>query len=232
MQQNTIILLHGALGTQKQFSKLKCELESHFHVHSFDFDGHGENLSDTAFSIDLFTQNLKDYIDQNKLENSIVFGYSMGGYVALNYAKKHPNRLQKIITFGTKFDWTPESSLNETKKLNPDKIQEKIPQFALFLEKSLAPNDWRIVMNKTAQMMLDLGKSDSLKAEDFQKIITPTIVTIGTQDNMVNIEESKFAVSHLKNAEIMELEGFVHPIEQNDVATLAKIIINSISESV
>lgn len=232
MHRNTIILLHGALGTQKQLSKLRHELESHFNVHSFDFEGHGEKLSDAAFSIDLFTKNLEDYIEQNKLENCTVFGYSMGGYVALNYAKKHPEKLLNVVTFGTKFDWTPESSLNETKKLNPDKIQEKIPQFALFLEKSLAPNNWKSVMNKTAQMMLDLGNSDALKAEDFQKIITPTIIAIGTQDNMVSLDESKFAISNLVNAQLVELDGFVHPLEQNDVTILAKIILNSNSEFV
>lgn len=226
MQKENIILLHGALGTQKQVVKLKNELLTHFNVFTFNFEGHGENMSKEAFSIELFTQNLEDFIQNNQLENSLVFGYSMGGYVALNYAKKHPNKLKKIITFGTKFDWTPESALKETGKLNPEKIEEKIPQFATFLEKSLAPNNWKMVMNKTAQMMLDLGNSAALQIEDLKEISTPTLITIGTLDNMVSLDESKFATSHLKNAELLELEGFVHPIEQNDLEVLAKTIVD------
>lgn len=226
MQKENIILLHGALGTQKQVGKLKNELLTHFNVFTFNFEGHGENMSNEAFSIELFTQNLEDFIQNNQLENSLVFGYSMGGYVALNYAKKHPNKLKKIITFGTKFDWTPESALKETGKLNPEKIEEKIPQFATFLEKSLAPNNWKTVMNKTAQMMLDLGNHSALKTDDFKEIITPTLITIGTLDNMVSLDESKLAASHLKNAELLELEGFVHPIEQNDLGVLAKTIVD------
>lgn len=232
MPQNAIILLHGALGTHKQLSKLKQELASHFIVHSFDFEGHGEKFSDSAFSIELFTKNLEDYIDQNKLDNCTIFGYSMGGYVALNYAKTHPGKLRNIVTFGTKFDWNPENSLNETKKLNPEKIQEKVPQFAAFLEKSLVPNDWKKVMNKTAQMMLELGNSSSLTAEDLKRISVPTIISIGTLDNMVSLDESKFAVSNLLNAKLLELEGFVHPLEQNDSKVFAKIILNSIPESI
>ena len=220
----SIILLHGALGTKKQFSKLIPLLSERYDVHCFNFEGHGDCASEKEFSIDLFTNNLRNYCLSNKLENTILFGYSMGGYVALNYAKQYPNSIARIITYATKFDWTPESALKETGKLNPEKIQEKVPQFASFLEKSHTSNDWKVVMQKTVQMMLDLGSHVALSIEDLQQIETPILVGVGSNDTMVSVQESEFATTHLKNAALKIIEGGVHPFEQNEVEVFLKLI--------
>ena len=47
-------------------------------------------------------------------------GHSMGGYVALKLALKRPELVDRIITLGTKFNWTPEVAAKEVKMLNPD----------------------------------------------------------------------------------------------------------------
>ena len=50
-----ILLLHGALGTKEQFSKLIPLLEPSFDVHTFDFSGHGENVSSLrTFNMETF----------------------------------------------------------------------------------------------------------------------------------------------------------------------------------
>ena len=79
-----LILLHGALGSQVQFSELSKKLSSSFTIHTFNFSGYGGRPIDQAPSIELFSQNLIDYIVENDLVSPFVFGYSMGGYVALN----------------------------------------------------------------------------------------------------------------------------------------------------
>jgi pimeloyl-ACP methyl ester carboxylesterase len=118
------------------------------------FEGHGGLASDENFSIRLFTKNTQHFIEQNKLENINIFGYSMGEYVALNTAVQYPQLINKIVTLGTKFDWNPMSSANEVKMLNPSKIKGKIPHFAEKLKAEHAPLDWEIVIKKTAKMML------------------------------------------------------------------------------
>src|SRR5688572_10854421 len=153
----SILLLHGALGAKSQLEPLKHLLQSTFDVHTLNFEGHGDRPSEKDYSMDLFAQNLKDYLDQHNLKNVLVFGYSMGGYVALRLAQKHPAYFEKIITLGTKFNWTPETAAKEVKMLDADKIQEKVPAFAHALSKLHSATDWRLVLKKTAAMMLDLG---------------------------------------------------------------------------
>jgi pimeloyl-ACP methyl ester carboxylesterase len=125
----SLLLLHGALGSQKQFDPIIPLLEDQFDVHRFDFEGHGENVSDTAYSMKLFSQNVVEYLDKHSIEKTNVFGYSMGGYVALKTALAEPDRIGKIATLGTKFNWSLEAAQREVRMLNPDKIEEKGPPF-------------------------------------------------------------------------------------------------------
>lgn len=94
----------------------------------------------------------------------------MGGYVALWLAHQHPERVRKIVTLGTKFDWSPESARLEVKKLDAEKILEKVPAFALILETRHAPNDWKQLLSRTSTMMLALGSDPLLKDDHFPKI--------------------------------------------------------------
>ena len=227
--KKTLILLHAALGAKSQLTKLSKTLSQNFDLHLFDFEGHGVNSSESNFSIDLFTKNLSDYILKNNLKEVSIFGYSMGGYVALNYAKGNTENLHKIITFGTKIDWSLENSIKESNRLNPEKIEEKVPQFASLLKEMHKGNNWKDVMTKTAKMMLELGDKKSLKAADFQQITTPVLITVGTNDTMISIEESQYVVENLQNAQLKKLENFVHPLDQNDLEILTQEITNFLS---
>jgi pimeloyl-ACP methyl ester carboxylesterase len=123
-----MLLLHGALGAKSQFEPLLSLLPAPVPVHSFNLAGHGgEPFPQGAFSIEDFAQQLLEWLDAQGLPTVRVFGYSMGGYVALEAARQHPARFSKIFTLATKFDWTPETARQETAKLNPEVIAQKVP---------------------------------------------------------------------------------------------------------
>ena len=79
-----IILLHGAIGAHDQLVALANELKQQgFQPYSFSFSGHGQIPFQDNFSIEQFALELEQFIAKNNLEQPAVFGYSMGGYVAL-----------------------------------------------------------------------------------------------------------------------------------------------------
>ena len=222
--KETLILLHGALGSKNQFSLLIKALDPYFDIHTFNFEGHGGHESANEFSIQLFTKNLIDYVQANSIEEADVFGYSMGGYVALNAALKIPGKIKKVLTLGTKFEWTTESAAKEVRMLNPDKIEEKIPQFAERLRQEHMPQDWKKVMKKTADMMVDMGNGARLMDSDFKRIIQQVTIGIGSLDNMVSYEESKYVSDLLPNSKLVQLEGVKHPIDQIETDQLVNYI--------
>lgn len=209
-----LLLLHGALGSKNQFSSLINGLDDFFDIYTMNFEGHGGDQSLNEFSIELFTKNVIDYMQVNSIDKVTIFGYSMGGYVALNVALTNPKKVTKIITLGTKFNWSIESAEKEIKLLNPTIIEEKVPLFAKRLQQVHFPQNWKTVMNKTAKMMVNMANGAQLKESDFIKINQNVIIGIGSLDTMVSYEESEYVSRLLPNSKLIKLEGVEHPIDK------------------
>jgi pimeloyl-ACP methyl ester carboxylesterase len=83
-----LILLHGALGSQQQLHPLMEVLKDQFNLYSYNLSGHGGKPVPLQFSISKFEEELIQFLDAHDLTAVNVFGYSMGGYIALQAAKK------------------------------------------------------------------------------------------------------------------------------------------------
>ena len=224
-----LVLLHGALGSKAHFSGLIPHLTDQFEVFTLNFEGHGGNLSDSEFSIDLFSKNLVDFLVGRELKKVAVFGYSMGGYVALYTALRHPTYFEQIVTLGTKFDWSPEAAEKEVKMLNPEVIEEKVPRFAENLKNLHLPADWKKVMSKTATLMKNMGNQPPLTTADFVQIFTPVTIGIGEADKMVTQAESKLVADALPNSSYQILPNVIHPIDQVPVEILVEYLKNELN---
>lgn len=223
-----LIILHGALGAKSQFEQLVAQLTDHFTVYTVDFSGHGKKSADeAAFSIDLFAQNLKEFMVQNDIQKPLIFGYSMGGYVALKLESMQANSFEKLVTLGTKFDWTPESAEKEAKMLNAEKIEEKVPAFAAYLKSLHGETEWKTVLQKTAKMMLEMGNNPPLKADDFHQVQIPVQLLRGEKDAMVTKAETTEVRYLLGNADYREVPEWQHPINLVPSGQLVQQLLSS-----
>lgn len=219
-----IILLHGAIGASAQLLPFKKEFEKHFsEVYVFDFPGHGGKIiPQEKFSIPFFAESVLTWMDENNLKTVSVFGYSMGGYVALYLAKHFPDRIRAIATLGTKFEWNVEIAVKETMLLNPQKIEEKVPKFAAALKKLHEPSDWKLVLNKTAELMTDLGNSPTLSDVDFSAIKHPILIGRGIDDKMVSAVETEYVAGLLSDSQLRFFRNTQHPIETVNASELTE----------
>ena len=219
---SNILLLHGALGAKSQFAELEKMLTNDYPVHSVNFSGHGgEPIPSEPFSIKMFAQDILHYLDENKIDKINIFGYSMGGYAAMYLARHNPSRVGKIFTIATKYLWNEEISAREVKMLNYDKMKEKIPAFIRDLEKRHAPQDLKTILNKTAEMMINLGKDSELKPEDYPLIEHDVIVGLGDSDKMVTIQETLDVHNNLPNGRMIVLQNTPHRFEGIKTGQLA-----------
>jgi pimeloyl-ACP methyl ester carboxylesterase len=211
-----LILLHGALGASSQLANLKELLSKEFKVLTFNFSGHGGTLFKDSFGISTFISELADFVAENCKDKPAVIGYSMGGYVALCLEMLKPT-FSTIVTLATKFDWTPENAQKEVKMLNPEVIIAKVPLFAETLEKRHDPNDWKRLMEKTAQMMIDLGNNPPLTIEGLQKIDIPVVCCVGDRDEMISLLETMNVAKKIPVGSLFVLPKHKHPIEKLNV---------------
>ncbi len=221
----SIVLLHGALGSDRQLEPLKNHLSEKFDVHVLCFEGHGARNGNRDLAIQNFSENLLEFLKEKNLEKPMVFGYSMGGYVALYTEAKHPGILSKIITLGTKFHWTPEVAAKEIRMLNPEIIEEKVPKFAAHLSRMHAPNDWKENMRNTAAMMQAMGKNPPINKVDLSNVKCPVHLLLGEKDVMVTEEETMVINDQLSDVQFDILEGVEHPMEKLDLGVLEAYVL-------
>lgn len=226
-----LLLLHGALGSSAQLLKLSEYLNGQYDVYMMSFSGHGGKAIDTPFSIEVFSRDVREFMEEHSISPAHIFGYSMGGYVALHLAYEHPEMVQKIITYGTKFDWSPEFAAKEIRLLDPDKMEEKVPAFADTLKSAHHPSDWRKVVLSTVSLLEGLGHQKLLDDKKLQQIKQQVLIGIGTEDDTVSVKESRKAASLLSHGELHIFEGSEHPIQKVDYKELAETISAFISGS-
>lgn len=223
-----VVILHGALGSKSQFQALETYLSPHVKVWLFDFNGHGNDSCEAEFSIEQFATSTHNFLQQHGIENCVVFGYSMGGYVALHLERSKPKTFEQIVTLGTKFDWHVSQAEKEAGFLNPEQLEANLPAYANYLKELHGENKWKQVVEKTALMMRNMGANPPLRDADFKQINTPVILLRGTKDRMVSEEETKHVSEALNHATHIEIEHWQHPIDRIEVDALAKQLIKQV----
>jgi pimeloyl-ACP methyl ester carboxylesterase len=225
MRKPSLLLLHGALGSAGIFKRLIPLLESHFDIFAPDLRWHGSRATaDAQFVMEDLVADLEALLQKHGQAPYAVFGFSMGGYVAMALAMKQPQYFSKIATLGTKLAWNEAQAAHESKMLNPDKIAEKVPAFAQYLESQQGAN-WQALCRQTAYMMQQLGANPLLSTDKAQQINLPIHIALGDADNMVSREESEAFVAALPQAQIELLPNTPHPFEKVDINLLANRIM-------
>lgn len=219
----SLLLLHGALGAPAQFEPLQQALAGKYALHAPALPGHAGVASDN-FSIETFAGAVQEYINQHRLQQPLVFGYSMGGYVALYLEAIAPGSFGAIATLATKLHWTPDGAAREAKILDPDTMESKLPAFAATLRDRHAPLNWKEVTMRTAAMMKALGGKPLLDADVFSRLSLPVLLLLGDRDNMVSLDETVTTQKAIAGAALGVLPSTAHPMEKADPVLLALLL--------
>lgn len=219
-----LLLLHGALGSSEQLKPLMKSLGANFNVFSFSFSGHGGNELPSVFTIQLFSEEVIQFCKDRKIHRTAIFGYSMGGYVALYLAKHHPELVDAVITLGTKLHWDEATAAKEVAMMQPEIIEQKIPAFADQLQQLHEPTDWKMIMIQTANMLTSMGQSNPLTPSEYKDIQCIVLLLLGDRDKMVTLDETIAAYKQFPKAQLAILPNTQHAIEKADTEIVSLFI--------
>jgi 2-succinyl-6-hydroxy-2,4-cyclohexadiene-1-carboxylate synthase len=94
----SLLLIHGFMGSSKDFCLAVSTLTKYFHCICIDLPGHGE----TPITDDHFVS-IAEQILEIAPDNCYLFGYSLGGRLALYLALHYPDRWHKVILESASF---------------------------------------------------------------------------------------------------------------------------------
>jgi pimeloyl-ACP methyl ester carboxylesterase len=209
MKKN-LLLLHGALGCSAQYDVIRNAL-SGFNIHCFDLKEHGRKATGNPFTIHDLADDVAAYILNHNLEKCSIFGYSMGGYIAMLLSLRMPEHIEKIMTLGTKLEWTKEFADKESALLDPDVMKEKIPQYTVTLKNM--HGDWEAMVRNTASMMQHLALMP-MTSDDFSRIHIPVRFAIADKDHMVTLEETVHAFKSVQKGSLLVIPDGRHPLDK------------------
>lgn len=221
-----IILLHGALGCASDFSALGIALEKlGLKSETLEFSGHGATSFSQDFTISAFAAELHICLQKQDPKNTLLFGYSMGGYVILEALANNTALNFPFITLATKWQWTEEVAAKEMQLCSRSLLLEKAPAFYAALQKKHTNAD--ALLEKTAALIHSLG---SATKPIVQNIAAKALILRGELDKMVNQHESTELQQLLPNAQFEELPATKHPLDTVDTIMLAAKINAFITE--
>ena len=92
-----LVLLHGFPLDHHLWDDLAPFLEDKFDLILPDLRGFGESTTmDVPYSMDDYASDIAGLLDQLGIQKAAIAGHSMGGYVALAFARLHPERVSGL----------------------------------------------------------------------------------------------------------------------------------------
>lgn len=92
-----VVILHGLFGNSDNWQTHGKRLSEYYRVIMVDLRNHGHSGWSDEFSYELMAADIKELFDDLNLEDVILLGHSMGGKVAMLFAQKYPELLEKLI---------------------------------------------------------------------------------------------------------------------------------------
>lgn len=97
---NTLVFLHGFAESLEIWDDFSAALQNEFRVVTVDLPGHGgTGIFGPSHTMEFMADVVKVVLDHLEINSCVMIGHSMGGYVALAFARKYPETLVGIGLF-------------------------------------------------------------------------------------------------------------------------------------
>jgi pimeloyl-ACP methyl ester carboxylesterase len=92
-----LILLHGMLGSSRNWQTTGADLAGSFHVFALDLRNHGRSPHADSMTYEEMLGDVLAWLDAQGIDRATLVGHSMGGKVAMLLACRHPPRVERLV---------------------------------------------------------------------------------------------------------------------------------------
>lgn len=166
----------------------------YYHVYALDTRGHGKTpRGDASFTIRQFADDLRDFMDEHGIEKAHILGFSDGGNIAMIFAMKYPERVNRLILNGANLD------------AKGIKRSVQIPiEIGYWFAKLFANKSPEAKLHaETLGLMVN---DPDVKPMELSKIQAKTLVIAGTRD-MVKEDHTRLLASCIPDVQLVILDG-------------------------
>lgn len=218
-----VLLLHGAAGcTQLETADLLRRLEPHCRVVAVDFSGHGASDHVASFSADLFADNARAALDHAGIDRADVFGFSMGGTMALRFAQQHPERVRRLAVHGTNVEWDAARVDAMNRRLDAGTIASRRPQLVERLD--ALHTDWKALFRRTRAFITSLPERSNALTDMVATVEHPTLVSAVDRDDLFSLDVPLGLHERLPDSRLALTPGDRHALQEVNLDLLVPLL--------
>jgi pimeloyl-ACP methyl ester carboxylesterase len=225
--EETVVFSHGLLFSHRMFQDQIDFLKTTFRVIAYDHRGQGQSDVIGPFDMDTLTDDASELI-KTLIGKPVHFvGLSMGGFVGMRLAARHPEWIKSLILLDTSANSEPVENLPKYKMLNGMvKWLGILPPIANNLMTIMFAQSW--LLNPLNNNRIKFWKNQlssnkkSITASvvgviyrkgienELGKITCPTLVIVGDEDIATKPDKAKFIQMSIKGAKLHMIPGAGH----------------------
>ncbi len=225
-----VVLIHGfGLNRSIWVDMVKTQMQG-FRVILPDVRGHGESdAPEGVYPMSLLADDVAGLLDHLEIEKAVVCGHSMGGYIALAFAARYPERLLGLGLITSRSGKDSEEKrqgryrlVEEIKERGSIVLAESLSK-KITKDPSLQEFIYDLILKTNPQGIIGaaLGMAERPDSADMlRKLEKPVIVAAGVEDQIVPLEEAKKIADLLQQGTFVELPNAGHLPMMEDVQDL------------
>ena len=189
-----LVMLHGNGEDHTYFKRQMEPFSQQYQVIALDTRGHGQSPRGTApFTLEQFAEDLKDFLDNREIRRCHLLGFSDGGNIAVLFALKYPDYVEKLILNGA--DLSPSGVKLSTQI--PIVLGWGLLQIIRRFDKKAQPK-WELLDLMTTQ--------PHIKPASLSALTMPTLVVAGERD-MIRDRHTRLIARSIPNSRLSILPG-------------------------
>ena len=193
-QGQPLVLLHGNGENCNYFEHQISYFSRNYRVIAIDTRGHGKSpRGGKPFSIKQFSEDLKDCLNAMNIAKTMLLGFSDGGNIALEFALKYPERVEKLILNGANL------FPSGVKAIYQWPIEAGYRMAKLFAKKSEKAR-------QNAEMLGLMVNEPHIDPSELARLTMPVLVVAGSKD-MIKESHTRLIYKSLPNAQLNLIEG-------------------------
>ena len=238
-----LVILHGFLGSSRNWQTAGRDLAAGFHVLALDLRNHGSSPHADEMTYEAMVSDVLAWLDGRGMSRVTLLGHSLGGKVAMLLACRHPERVERLIVvdiapksyrwpkrraeFGALngLDLAHLSSRAEAERsLEPAVPDWAMRKFYLTNLERVAAGGWRWQINlPVLTARLDELEGNPLAPADH--FAGPVLFIIGGKSRYVKTEDQTVMLRHFPAARIQTIAGSGHNPHMEARPTFAAAVL-------
>ena len=217
-----LVILHGLLGSSRNWQTAGRDLTERFHVSALDLRNHGSSPHADEMTYEAMAGDVVAWMDAQGLARVTLLGHSMGGKVAMLLACRHPERVTRLIVVdiapkdyfwaGHRAEFAAMNELDlaslQSRAEAELRFEARVDDWAM--RKFIATNlermpdgagGWRWVINLpvVTGALPDLERNSIAAADRFSG---PTLFIVGGRSRYVSATDHALIVGHFSAARV------------------------------